>query len=139
MPSIRLFLSLCVPYELGGVQRPLYPDFLIVRSTPSGLEVDLFDPHLPTLEDAPAKAAGLANYADKHWPLFGRIELIIVEGDELKRLDLVNEQIRDKLKGVHDHAHFVSYSSPSRAEVTPSGARSRLTLLRHACHPLISG
>lgn len=98
--------SLCVPYRLGGVQRPLYPDFLVVRSTASGPVVDLLDPHLLSLEDAPAKASGLADYADKHWPEFGRIELIIVEGDEVKRLDLADEQTRDKVKGVQTHEHL---------------------------------
>jgi type III restriction enzyme len=98
--------SLCVPYRLGGVQRPLYPDFLVVRSTPSGLEVDLLDPHLLSFEDAPAKAAGLAEYADKHWPDFGRIELIIVEGDEIKRLDLTDEQTRNRVRGVQTHEHL---------------------------------
>ncbi len=98
--------SLCVPYRLGGVRRPLYPDFLFVRSTPNGLEVDLLDPHLLSLEDAPAKAVGLAEYADKHHLDFGRIELIIVEGDEVKRLDLTDEQIRNKVKDVQTHGHL---------------------------------
>lgn len=98
--------SLCVPYRLGGVQRPFYPDFLVVRSTPQGLEVDLLDPHLVSLEDAPAKAAGLAEYADKHHPEFGRIELIIVEGDEVRRLDMTNEQTRNRVRGVQTHEHL---------------------------------
>ncbi|MBA2345910.1 MAG: DEAD/DEAH box helicase family protein [Rubrobacter sp.] len=98
--------SLCVPYRLGGRQRPLYPDFLVVRSTANGLVVDLLDPHLLSLEDAPAKAAGLADYADKHWPEFGRIELIIVENDEVKRLDLTDEQTRNKVKDVQAHGHL---------------------------------
>jgi type III restriction enzyme len=98
--------SLCVPYKLGGAQRPLYPDFLVVRSIPGGLEVDLLDPHLLSLEDAPAKAAGLAEYADKHWPEFGRIELIIVEGEEIKRLDLTDEPIRNRVRGVQTHEHL---------------------------------
>ena len=98
--------SLCVPYRLGGVQRPLYPDFLVVRSTADGLVVDVLDPHLLSLEDAPAKAAGLAEYADKHWPEFGRIELIIMENDELKRLDLTDEGTRNKVRGVQTHEHL---------------------------------
>ena len=98
--------SLCVPYTLGGVRRPLYPDFLVVRTTPGGLEVDLLDPHLLSLADAPAKAAGLAEYADKHWPEFGRIQLIIVEGEEIKRLDLTDKPTRNKVRGVQTHEHL---------------------------------
>jgi type III restriction enzyme len=98
--------SLCIPYKLRGEQRPLFPDFLVVRSTSGGLEVDLLDPHLLSLEDAPAKAAGLAAYADKHWLEFGRIQLIIVEGDEIKRLDLTDETTRNRVKGVQTHEHL---------------------------------
>lgn len=98
--------SLCVPYTLGGEQRPLYPDFLFVRSDSGELTVDLLDPHRMDLEDAPAKAAGLARYADKHGHEFGRIELIIVEGDEIKKLDLTDELVRDKVRGVNDHTHL---------------------------------
>ena len=32
--------------------------------------VDILDPHTHSYADAPAKAAGLADYADKHWNLF---------------------------------------------------------------------
>jgi type III restriction enzyme len=66
----------------------------------------LLDPHSIRLEDAPAKAAGLALYADKHWLAFGRIELIIVEGELIKRLDLTKQRIRDKVKAVQTHEHL---------------------------------
>jgi type III restriction enzyme len=66
----------------------------------------LLDPHLLSLEDAPAKAAGLAEYADKHWLEFGRIELIIVEGDEIKRLDLTDGPTRNRVRGVQTHEHL---------------------------------
>ena len=98
--------SLCVPYTLSGEQRALYPDFLFVRSDSGGLVVDLLDPHRMDLQDAPPKAAGLARYADKHWREFGRIELIIVDGDEIKRLDLTDERVRDRVRGVNDHTHL---------------------------------
>jgi type III restriction enzyme len=98
--------SLCVPYTLGGQQRPLYPDFLFVRSDSGEFVVDLLDPHRMDLEDAPAKAAGLARYSDKHCHEFGRIELIIVNGDEIKRLDLADELVRARVRGVNDHTHL---------------------------------
>jgi type III restriction enzyme len=98
--------SLCVPYKLGSERRSLYPDFLVVRSTEKGLKVDLLDPHSLNLEDAPAKAAWFAEYADKHWPQFGRIELIIVNKEEIRRLDLTDEQTRNRVKGVQTHEHL---------------------------------
>lgn len=98
--------SLTVPYESGGEFRPLYPDFLFVRSTSDGLVVDLLDPHNIDLSDAPAKAAGLARYAAKHAHMFGRIELIIFDGEVVKRLNLRDEATRDKVKGVATKQHL---------------------------------
>lgn len=98
--------SLCIPYTLAGERRPLYPDFLFVRFEGGRLIADLLDPHRIDLEDAPSKAAGLAEYADKHCYEFGRVELIIVEGDEIRRLDLTDEQTRNRVKAVQTHAHL---------------------------------
>jgi len=98
--------SLTIPYESGGEFRALYPDFLFVRSTRDGPRVDLLDPHHLDLADAPAKAAGLAKYATKHAHQFGRIELIVIEGEEIKRLDLRDETTRDKVKAVTTKEHL---------------------------------
>jgi type III restriction enzyme len=99
--------SLCVPYELSGEWRALYPDFLVVRKAGKNLVVDILDPHLLSLEDAPAKAAGLAKFAAKHSDGFGRIELIIIdENDKMKRLDLSDETVRDRVKAVISHQHL---------------------------------
>jgi type III restriction enzyme len=111
--------SLCVPYDLNGVWRPLYPDFLVVRRVDSGLTVDLLDPHMLDLADAPAKAAGLAKYAAKHAHEFGRIELIIIEGDRIKRLNLVDERVRDRVRGVSDVEHLRQLFDLANGESAP--------------------
>ncbi|MDP9374425.1 MAG: DEAD/DEAH box helicase family protein [Chloroflexota bacterium] len=109
--------SLRIPYRLGGAWHAVYPDFLIVRSVGGHLVVEILDPHLLTLEDAPAKAAGLAEYAAKHAYLFGRIELIIVDGNDVQRLDLSDERTRDRVRAVTTHEHlrqlFDSFSAAS--------------------------
>lgn len=92
--------ALCVPYEVEGEDKPMYPDFLIVRSEDDNLVVDIVDPHTISLADAPAKAAGLAKFAAKHADKFGRIELIMVDGKTSKILDLTQETARNKVKGV---------------------------------------
>jgi hypothetical protein len=48
----------------------------------------------------PAKAAGLAQFAAKHADSFGRIELIMIDGKATKTLDLTDESVRDKVKGI---------------------------------------
>lgn len=98
--------SLAIPYEFLGETRPLYPDFLVFRRDGPTLRVDLLDPHLVSLEDAPAKAAGLAKYTAKHGVAFGRMELIIIENERVHRLNLKNEAIRDRVKAVTSSQHL---------------------------------
>jgi type III restriction enzyme len=98
--------SLCIPYDEGGVCKPFYPDFLFLRRTDDGLAVDLLDPHLISATDAPGKAVGLAKYAAKHHDDFGRIQLIIVEGEEIRRLELTDEKTREKVLGVSTATHL---------------------------------
>lgn len=92
--------ALCVPYEVDGEDKPMYPDFLMIRSHRNELFVDIIDPHAISLADAPAKAAGLAKFAAKHADKFGRIELIMVDGRNTKTFDLTNETVRNKVKGL---------------------------------------
>ena len=81
--------------------RAMYPDFLVVRSGPGRqLVVDIVDPHAISLADAPAKAAGLAQFAARHAGSFGRIELVMVDGTHEKRVDLCDERTRQRLQGI---------------------------------------
>ncbi len=92
--------ALCIPYEMNGEDRPMYPDFLLIRSEKGKLIVDIIDPHTISLADAPAKAAGLAQFAARHADKFGRIELIMLDGTKAKRFDLTDETVRNKIKGI---------------------------------------
>lgn len=78
----------------------MYPDFLILRSVGGGVVVDIVDPHSMGLADAPAKAAGLAKFAAQHADKFGRIELVVLDGKTSKRLDLTDETVRNKVRGI---------------------------------------
>lgn len=92
--------ALCVPYEVDGESRPMYPDFLFIRKEKDQHVVDLVEPHTISLADAPAKAAGLAKFAGQHADKFGRIELILLEGTGAKRLDLTDETVRNRVRGI---------------------------------------
>lgn len=94
--------SLCIPYKIGGEQKPTYPDFLIVRKDPEGgYVIDILEPHDPTRIDNLGKAKGFAEYARQN-PGVGRIELIRMGKDGIghqrfKRLDMARSAIRDKV------------------------------------------
>jgi type III restriction enzyme len=90
--------SLTIPYEMAGENRPLYPDILGLRKEKSGIKVDLLDPHNPDLPDAVPKAQGLAAYAKLHGHLFGRIQLIIKDGNALRRIDMKQSALREKVQ-----------------------------------------
>jgi type III restriction enzyme len=98
--------SLCFSYRQGAKWVPVYPDFLIFRSTSSGILADIVDPHLFADPRAPARAAGLAKYAADHSDKYGRIQLIIVDGDKIKAVDLMERKWRDKVAKVSTHDHL---------------------------------
>jgi type III restriction enzyme len=92
--------SFCVPYEVDGEDRSFFPDFLVIRRVGTRLVVDIIEPHSIDFSDAAAKAAGLAKFADKHASKFGRIELIVLDGNKKTTFDLVKERERALLKGI---------------------------------------
>jgi type III restriction enzyme len=88
--------ALCVPYEYEGRLRALYPDLIVFRKVGEIL-VDILDPHRHDLDDAWAKAKGLAQYAAKYGAdHFGRIQVIAVETDTVRRIELNDEKWRKK-------------------------------------------
>ena len=94
--------SLCVPYEMDGKARRLYPDFIIIRHDPDiGYIVDILEPHNADYKDNIGKAKGLAQYAANE-PRIDRIQLIRVGkdaagNDRFKRLNLAKSSIRNKV------------------------------------------
>ena len=94
--------SLCVPYEMDGNCRKLYPDFIIVRKDPIvGYILDILEPHNPDFKDNLGKAKGLAAYAANE-PRMDRIQLIRIGKDaagnnRFKRLNLAKGSIRNKV------------------------------------------
>jgi type III restriction enzyme len=95
-----------VPYTYDGEDRPMYPDFLFFRRQGDGVVVDILEPHSLSHADSAAKAVGLANFALNHGDEFGRIELIVKEGDKLIRLDVNQDDVRDKVRAVSTNQHL---------------------------------
>ena len=80
----------------------MFPDLMVVRQDSKGYMFDILEPHDPSLKDSVDKAVGLAKFAEKHWNLFHRIQLIRknkgADGVERYiRLDLGDEAVRKKV------------------------------------------
>ena len=88
--------ALCMPYEMNGQIRAMYPDFIIIRKDAAGYLIDILEPHDQTRTDNLPKAIGLAKYAARN-PGAGRIQLIHMNGGALRRLDLSRSQVRDRV------------------------------------------
>ena len=99
--------AICVPYGQGQA-KPLYPDMLVFRREASKVKVDIFDPHDDARADAAEKGVGLADFARKHGPAFGRIEMIRVVKGQLQRLRLHQESVREKVLKVTDLKHLAA-------------------------------
>ncbi|MGI6469719.1 MAG: hypothetical protein GXZ09_05735 [Syntrophomonadaceae bacterium] len=94
--------SLEIPYHDAGNIKSMFPDLLIVRKDEQGFQFDILEPHDPSRNDNLGKALGLAEFAEKHWDLFQRIQLIRkkrgADGVErYYRLDMGNTAIRNKV------------------------------------------
>lgn len=103
--------SIAIPYtKSNGEVAPMYPDFLVFHRTGDRVTVDIVDPHGLHLEDAPAKARALAEYAQKHGSAFGRILMMVYDQDADRRviLDLRKIQIRNQVRTVTTAAHLQS-------------------------------
>jgi type III restriction enzyme len=98
--------SLEIPYEEAGSVKPMFPDLVIVRQdSKEGFLFDILEPHDPSLNDNAAKAVGLAKFAEQHWALFDRVQLIRkkkgADGVERYfRLDVGNGAVRKKVLAV---------------------------------------
>ena len=88
--------SLRIPYEIDGMTKATYPDFVIIREDDQlGYVMDILEPHNPDFKDNLGKAKAFAKYAEAEARI-GRIELIRTGKDaagkeRFKRLDMAGE------------------------------------------------
>ena len=92
----RKSFSLAIPYEKDDQTKPMFPDFIVVRKEGDDYVADLLEPHNPELGDNLGKAKAFAKYAEE-CPLFGRIQLIRLVGDHVKRLEFTKRDIRERV------------------------------------------
>lgn len=98
--------SLEIPYRDGsGTYHSMFPDILIVRRDKDRFLFDILEPHDPSRDDNYLKAIGLAEFAEKHWDKFDRIQLIRKKTgpgyqQRYYRLDMGDQAIRRKVREV---------------------------------------
>lgn len=97
--------SLEIPYRQAGQVKPMFPDLVIVRQDGGGFLFDILEPHDQNRSDNSAKAVGLAEFAEKHWAVFDRIQLIRKyrgpDGREhYYRLDVGDQAIRKQVLAI---------------------------------------
>ena len=102
----------------------MFPDLVIVRQDTKGFQFDILEPHDPSNKDNAAKAVGLAEFAEKHWNLFSRIQLIRKRRDPdgknyYYRLDVGNDAIRKRVLGVKSNDEL-DHIFDQHAETKPS-------------------
>ncbi len=89
--------AMCIPYEMDNEFKPMYPDFIIIRKSPSmGYLFDILEPHNSSLKDNLPKAKGLAKYAQINLG-FSRVQLIRIVGNDIIRLDMGKTAVRNKV------------------------------------------
>lgn len=100
--QVRQSWSLRIPYEMDGITKATYPDFMIIRKDEElGYVMDILEPHNPGYKDNLSKAKAFAMYANAE-PRIGRIELIRTGKDaagkeRFKRLDMAKGAVRQKV------------------------------------------
>src|SRR5450756_1045013 len=89
--------AFCVPYEMGGVTKPFFPDFAVVRKASKGFVVDILEPHNDSYVDALPKAIGLAKFAEEHGEEFGRFIFARKVGNNWQYADMSDKGTREKI------------------------------------------
>ena len=101
--------ALCIPYVMNNENKPMYPDFIIVRKVNDKYVLDILEPHNSSLKDNLPKAKGLAEYAQRE-PKIGRVQLIrlvAVHGvEKLIRLDLNSSLVRENVIQAHTESEL---------------------------------
>lgn len=100
----RAAWALTIPYRMDNETKPMYPDFLIIRSDEQlKYVIDILEPHGPQYTDGLYKAKGMAEYAAEEERI-GRIQMIREVKDaatgkkRLRRLDFSKGEVREKIR-----------------------------------------
>lgn len=101
--------SIRVPYRVGDIDKPMYPDFVFFHRIGDRIVPSIVDPHNYAMADTGPKWRGLGEYASRHGETYGRIDAVIKEPDgALLRLDLKDRTVRDALVNCGERDEILS-------------------------------
>lgn len=102
----------------AGKWGSLQVDFIVVSRRDDGrLAASIVDPHGDYLGDAWAKLQALADYAERFGASFVRLESIAKASDgSLRKLDLLNQEVRQAVRGFDGGKVSVLYESSASEE-----------------------
>ena len=100
--------SIEIPYKVSGINKSMYPDMMIVRQDAHGYIFDILEPHDSSRADNYLKAKGLAEFAQAHFNVYGKIQLIrkLTGADGVShfyRLDLTNITVRRRVLAINSN------------------------------------
>lgn len=105
--------AFAIPYDFQG-EKPVFPDFLIVRKKGEGFEVDIVEPHDDSRTDTWAKLKGLARFADEHHLSFGKIIVGRLKEGEIQTIDVSDAKTREQARKIGAPADLESLFAATR-------------------------
>ncbi|WP_420607988.1 DEAD/DEAH box helicase [Novosphingopyxis sp.] len=95
--------SLGIVYHEAGEAKIMRPDFVFFNDNAGGeIVADIVDPHGHHLADSLPKLIGLANYAEKHGALYGRIEAVSEVDGRYRALNVQDPSVRAAIRKTSD-------------------------------------
>jgi hypothetical protein len=104
--------SVTVAYkDRVGDWRSMHPDFVFFEKLDGNVMPSIVDPHGQHLEDSLVKLQGLAKYAERYGQSFHRIDAVVQDGNNWRKLNLKNPSVRELVLS-HDGVVNSLYGDP---------------------------
>lgn len=111
-PSHNGMDSVTVAYkDRVGDWRSMHPDFVFFEKLDGNVMPSIVDPHGQHLEDSLVKLQGLAKYAERYGQSFHRIDAVVQDGNNWRKLNLKNPSVRELVLS-HDGVVNSLYGDP---------------------------
>jgi hypothetical protein len=90
----------------------MHPDFVFFHEIDGKVMPSIVDPHGQHLDDSLVKLQGLATFAERYGGKFHRIEAVVKEGSNWRKLDFKREDVRATVRTWSDLSVNSLYGDP---------------------------